>query len=50
MRKRIKTMGKRLMAILLAVITVWSFQVSNVSAVNANGAIAQGVDVSKHKS
>ena len=48
MRKRIKTMGKRLMAILLAVITVWSFQVSNVSAVNANGAIAQGVDVSKH--
>ena len=48
MKRQIKTMGMRFAAVLLAVITLWSFQVSAVSAVNANGAIAQGVDVSKH--
>lgn len=48
MKKRIRTMSKRLMALFLAVMTVWSLQSVTAFAVTANGAIAKGVDVSKH--
>ncbi len=48
MKRRIRTMGKRFLAALLAAVTVWSLQGATASAVTANGAIAKGVDVSKH--
>lgn len=48
MKKRIKTMGRRLMSMLFAAAILWSLQSDRVLAVNAGGAIAQGVDVSKH--
>lgn len=48
MKKRIRTMSKRLMALFLAVMTIWSLQSVTAFAVTANGAIARGVDVSKH--
>lgn len=48
--KKCKTMGKRrrLTALLLAAVLAWTFQAPSVYAVSASGAIAKGVDVSKH--
>lgn len=48
MKKRIKTVGRRLMALFLTVVALWSVQSATASAVTANGAIARGVDVSMH--
>lgn len=48
MKKRMKRMGRKLMALFLTAMTVWSLQSVTVQAVTANGAIAKGVDVSKH--
>lgn len=48
MKKHIRTTGKRIMAALLAAMIAWTLQPSAAYAVTANGAIAQGVDVSKH--
>lgn len=46
--KSMKRMGKRLTAFFLTAALVWTLQAPDVYAVSANGAIAQGVDVSKH--
>lgn len=48
MKKCMKTMRKRFLAVFMAAVTVWSLQSVETFAVTANGAIAQGVDVSKH--
>lgn len=48
MKKCIKTMGKRFLALLLTASVIWTLQSATVHAVSASGAIAQGVDVSKY--
>jgi glucan-binding repeat-containing protein len=48
MMKCFKALGKRLAAVLAGVAVVCSLQQTTAFAVTANGAIAQGVDVSKH--
>ena len=48
MKKGIKELAKRTLALALTVTAIWTLQPAEVHAVNASGNIAQGVDVSKH--
>lgn len=44
----IKSTGKRVIAAILSAAVLWTMPAVTADAVNANGAIARGVDVSKH--
>ena len=48
MKKGIKELAKRTLALALTVTAIWTLQPAEVHAVNSSGNIAQGVDVSKH--
>lgn len=48
MKKGLKHVGKRAVAMLLAAILLWGIQAPEALAVSASGAIAQGVDVSQY--
>lgn len=46
--QKIKSMGKRAVAVILSLAALWTMPTVTAEAVSANGALARGVDVSKH--